>query len=60
MNGQSEEMMRAAMIEQAAAWQARCLSGEMSSAEKVEFLKWLQETINPGTGCVMRFMGWAW
>lgn len=43
MNGTPNDIVHKAMIEQACAWQARCLSGEMTAAEKIEFLKWLQD-----------------
>ena len=44
MNGYPHDLLRQAMIDQACAWQARYLSGEMTAAEKVEFLKWLQDS----------------
>ncbi len=43
MTSSPDEKMREAIIEQAAAWQARHLSGELSSSEKIDFLRWLQD-----------------
>ena len=39
-----EERMQDALIEQASRWQARHLSGELSAAEKSEFLQWLRRS----------------
>ncbi|MBL8265984.1 FecR family protein [Steroidobacter sp.] len=43
MNRTTDDLIRAAVREQASAWSARLLSGELTPTEKVEFLKWLQD-----------------
>lgn len=44
MNGNPPEAVRTAIIEEASQWHARYLSGEMTAAQKVEFLQWLQDS----------------